>query len=780
MEKTMEPPHKFPLGGFLQGSAPMIVPRYQRAYAWDKEEISDFIQDLKKVLDERRAKSEDEQNKELYFFGAILSAQFDEPASSKGSRHEIIDGQQRLATVMLTLVVLRKALLELWSDAGQPGADSPDELALAKGLAEEIEDNYLHFLHRDLKTGLSSRRPALTLSERDREFFASIVESGPQKAGQTSPDSHKFLARACKTLEDELVQPILINQELDAKQKIDALIELFLLLTNNFYVIMLYTKENLDEAYRLFNVLNDRGVNLSDADLLRTKSLELLEDERFRSLQGDVAKSWDEIFLSKGGLISGFLAAYFASRTGQRAPKRQLYHAYLTHIFPEGRDLKDDRSARAFRDLVSQMASEHAAYRQLSAGEWPYSPGSAPLWMKKRLERLVTVLKRTGDIPLLLSAWAADPEDDTRFSELVDLVERFGLRWSVAPLHSGTLSEAYYEHAVLLRIEPATYTVQRFLRRYAPFVAENAPDSIFQPALVQRLRYGKHLDNQLVKHVLTTIEDYWSDLNDSETSTAPRPRMESAYDFSQIQIEHIYPQNPREQDIDESLERVLHVLGNLTFLSGDDNLELGNRPFKEKKEEYKKASSRLTRELGMVDEWTPDVVHDRGSRLIEFARRIYAVPAVPAASVDSAASFWAFTQKGGGSDYADVPGKHYAYLQRLPNGRQILEGDFFALLLLDGTKPHRRREFIAVGRIGAFSDTDDGIRRAVFSHYLTLPAAIPLSSENDPRPNKQHSMNRLSKHFLVDLLPSSFNLDSLPPVEPSIDAEPTPHLPSDD
>jgi hypothetical protein len=772
----MESPDKLPLGGFLQGSAPMVVPRYQRSYAWDKEEISDFIQDLRMVLDKRRAKSSNEQNEELYFFGAILSAQYDEPASVPGSRHEIIDGQQRLATVMLTLVVLRKALLEVWPDGGQPGADSPNVSARAMGIVEAI-DNSLHFLHRDLRTGLASRRQALTLSERDREFFASIVESGPQKAKQTSPDSHKFLARACRTLEDELVQPILINEELTDKQKIDSLIELFLLITNNFYVVKLYTKADRDEAYRLFNVLNDRGVNLSDADLLRTKSLELLEDERFRSLQEDVAKSWDEIFLSKGGEISGFLAAYFASRTGQRAPKRQLYHGYLTHIFPEVRDLTDARSARAFRNLISQMASEHAAYRQLSAGEWPYSPGSAPLWMKRRLERLVTVLKRTGDIPLLLSAWAADPDDDTRFSEIVDLVERFGLRWSVAPLHSGTLSEAYYEHAVLLRIEPATYTAQTFLQRYAPFVAENAPDSSFQPALVQRLRYGKHPDNQLIKHLLTTIEDYWSDLTNSKASATPRPRMESAYDFSQIQIEHIYPQKPREQDIDESLERVLHDLGNLTFLSGDDNLNLGNKPFKEKKKEYEKASSRMTRELGMVDEWNPDVVHDRARRLIEFARRIYAVPAVSAAPVDSPPSFWAFTQRKGGNDYADVPGKQYAYLQRLPNGRQILEGDFFALLLLDGKKPHLRREFIAVGRIGAFSDTEEGTRRAVFSHYLTLPETISLSSENDPRPNKQHSMNRLSRQFFVDLLPPGFNLDSLPPVEPAIDAELTPHRP---
>lgn len=765
----METPDKLPLGGFLQGSAPMVVPRYQRAYAWDKEEISDFIQDLRMVLDKRRARSSNEQNEPLYFFGTILSAQYDEPVSLPGSRHEIIDGQQRLATVILTLVVLRKALLELCPDEGQTGADSPDESVRAKGYVEAIEHPYLYFPHRDLQTGIDSRRQTLTLSERDREFFAAIVESGPQKAKRTSPDSHKSLARACKTLEDELVQPILINEDLTGKQKIDALFELFLLITNNFYVVKLYTKADRDEAYRLFNVLNDRGVNLSDADLLRTKSLELLEGERFRSLQEDVAKSWDEIFLSKGGVISGFLAAYFASRTGQRAPKRQLYHGYLTHIFPEARDLTDARSARAFRDLVSQMASEHAAYRQLSAGEWPYSPGSAPLWMKKRLERLVNVLKRTGDIPLLLSAWAADPDDDTRFSEIVDLVERFGLRWSVAPLHSGTLSEAYYEHAVLLRVDPSTYTAERFLRRYAPFVAENAPDSIFQPALVQRLRYGKYPDNQLIKHLLTTIEDYWSDLNNSENDSSPRPRMESAYDFGQIQIEHIYPQNPREEDIDESLERVLHDFGNLTFLSGDDNLDLGNKPFSEKKREYDKASSRMTRELGMIDEWNPDVVHDRGRRLIDFARRIYSVPEVPAASVDSTPSFWAFTQKHGGSDYADVLGKQYAYLQRLPNARQILEGDFFALLLLDGKKPHRRREFIAVGRIGAFSDTEEGTRRAVFSHYLTLPEPISLNSENDPRPNKQHSMNRLSRQFFVNLLPPGFDLDSLPPVEPTTD-----------
>jgi hypothetical protein len=755
----MENPTKLSLDSYITSTAPMLVPRFQRPYAWTSDEIADFLDDLEKTVKRRRAISDENRDTDIHFFGGILSTQFSKPETTPTYFNEVVDGQQRIATVMLSLVALKKRLLQI---AAELNTVASEQEKVARGLAENIEKRYLTFEHTDLHTGVTERRQSLRLSEIDREFFQAIISGSEPTAGKSAPPSHKRLRAAYRDLDAYFSLTVFSSDSLTAEERLLELKEAMLTLTKNFYVIKLFTQADRREAFRLFMVLNDRGVSLSDAELLRTRSLELLQRDAFREEQAEVARLWDQMFESSD--IAAFLSAYFASRTGVRAPRRDLYDAYLTHVFPESDECSDKSSARAFRDLIAELQSEHISFTAISTGDWPYRSPRATFWEQRRLERLVGVLGRKGDIPLLLAARAAYPADDRIFSRFVQHLEHFGLRWYAANMHSGTLSEAYFEYAYRLRSDPSGFSVERFASELSSFVASHIPLEVFDAGLRRRLRYGTASTNRVIKHVLTTVEDYWKSLNESATTAFPqiRPEKDSAYDLSQVQIEHVYPQEPQADERIDVLDAVVHDLGNLTFLSAADNIEASNKPFRLKRIEYSRAASRMTLAIGQESDWSPESVAARKNELIEYVKRIYELPN-EGITYSSPPSFWLFLQKRTENPYDDRPGIEYVYKKSLPNGKQVAEGDFFAVLELKKGKGGAVRGVTAIGRIGKIID-DDGYRRAIFSHYLSLHEPCLISLENDPRLNRQHSMNRISEKVLINYLPSGVSLEKLPAI----------------
>ncbi len=760
----METPVKLPLGGFIQGSAPLQVPRFQRPYAWTDEEVEDFIQDVDRTARKRRVLQGSAREEEIHFFGGILSTQYAQPDMTPTYVNEVIDGQQRVATVMLALVVLRKAFIRIADTLDASGAASANESILARGLAENIYNNYLTYEQQDLRTGLVDRRQSLTLSQIDANLFRSVIAGSEPVLPRSAPPSHKRIRSAYRALDAGLVQPLFEAAALSDATRLEALRETLIVLTKNFFVIKLYTQANRNEAYQLFMVLNDRGVSLSDAELLRTKSLELLQDSGYENLQLEVASTWDEVFQSSNADVNAFLAAYFASRTGERAPRRNLYDAYLTQIFPEVESFTNEASAEAFRDLIKQLQAEHSAFRAISAGEWPFRSPSVSYWHQKRLERLISVLGRKGDIPLLLAAWSTSPDDDKLFAELVNQMERYGLRWYAAGAHSGSLSEAYYEQAAQLRADPSNYSLQTFLNEVEPFVALHVTEPDFVNGLRTRLRYGTGPSNRIIKHALTTVEDYWRDLNDNYETRHPdlRPGREAAYDLSQVQIEHIYPQEPQVGERDSLLDGVVHHIGNLTFLSGDDNLDASNKPFREKSVDYRGTSSRMTQEIARNKKWAVEDVEMRGTRLLNFLERIYALNDVLMPTTRQQPSYWLIAQKATGSAYEDIFGREYEYRGNLPNGRRVKAGDRFAVLLLGEEKRNRTRQIVAVGEVGTVLDQIAGFRRAIYSRFLELPQPLEMRLDEDPRLNRQHSINRIGIEVFQTYLPPGITVEDLP------------------
>jgi hypothetical protein len=95
-----------------------------------------------------------------------------------------------------------------------------------------------------------------------------------------------------------------------------------------------------------------------------------------------------------------------------------------------------------------------------------------------------------------------------------------------------------------------------------------------------------------------------------------------------IQIEHIFPQDAKNDDWDpdalSDLKKNLHVMGNLSLTAY--NPKLGNHSFKEKKKIYKKSAYWLTNNITKYDTWTGAQIEKRGVKLLKVAMKIWPGP----------------------------------------------------------------------------------------------------------------------------------------------------------
>lgn len=217
--------------------ADFLIPDYQRPYAWTEEECETLWNDLFAFAFPGDGKDEFDDNEE-YFLGPIVTFRNDE------GKLEIIDGQQRLTTIMLLL----RAFCSKF---------------------EYMQDEDSVTMHADLetciwKTGALNKVDKTKLkidsevaSDDDKEEFLSILSTGEVKVSQTSKYAKTF-----KFFQAQIQ---------DMVNKYPSYVALFVWRILNNVILLPIEAESQNTALRIFSTLNDRGLPLSDADIFKSQ-----------------------------------------------------------------------------------------------------------------------------------------------------------------------------------------------------------------------------------------------------------------------------------------------------------------------------------------------------------------------------------------------------------------------------------------------------------------------------------------------------------------------------
>ena len=256
------------------------IPEYQRPYIWGQDEIDDLIDDL------RFAHSEKPEQE--YFLGSFVY-QSKKAGSTPGQEfdeNDLLDGQQRMTTLLMLFACIRdlsnnpKVKASCQRSIFQEGDDIdeiPERTRIAFAIRQEVQD----FVDEFIKTKDGTAR------ENDLEDISD----------KTMDPSVRNMARAVLKIREEL------SKLIDSDENPLNLDEFIRFIRNHLLLIYVAT-ENLDDAFRLFTILNDRGVPLRNSDILKAQNLGELTNEVEKV---KYAKLWEEAESELGDDFDRFL-----------------------------------------------------------------------------------------------------------------------------------------------------------------------------------------------------------------------------------------------------------------------------------------------------------------------------------------------------------------------------------------------------------------------------------------------------------------------------------------
>lgn len=542
-------PSKRMLGEILGSTSPPIrVPDYQRDYSWQTKHVEDFWKDLNNF---DKKYPDNEYKAKEYFLGSSVMV-------DTSDFHLLLDGQQRLATATILLSSIRDRL----QDVNTPAA-------------EQIQSNYI--VTEDHLNG-GAKRYKLELNVFDREFFRSAVQDRESKCKPPVKRSHRLILGAKKFFDEKIDE--IWNHYAKPTDAVKRLVRLANILTEHFGLVVVSSSDP-DHAASIFETLNDRGIGLSTADLLRSWLL----TEASEKARDEMIRLWTEIFRSaKQEKPEVVIRASWVSRHGD-VKARSMYkeikdviQADATPVLQYTRDLHAD--AVTYRSLI-KSATGDAVVDEVCRG--------------------LGKLKAAGCFATLIAATNKGMDRATIARALASLTVRHNV---VCQLDPTKLEAKAFEAAKQISEGRPLSEVLETLRQLSP------SDATFRSSF-ESLKFSRQ-KHKTVQILLRTIEN--NRKNTGEKIIA---------DPKSVHIEHIYPENPRAGKKWKEHEDCLFRLGNLTLLASKLNIELQNAPFEEKKATYGASQFSITEELANSTSWSATAIKSRQSHLCEEAISIW-------------------------------------------------------------------------------------------------------------------------------------------------------------
>jgi hypothetical protein len=249
------------------------IPEYQRPYVWDKDQVTELLDD---VMQARNSNPDTE-----YFLGSmVLKKNEKEEGNTKYIEYDLLDGQQRLTTLFLITAVIRDL------------TDNPTLIDLCEKTIFQKENKYDNIPER--------LRVVFDIRNQVRDFINEFVK---QEGGT---NKEKELAHKIANLDEDISirnmsKAILNIREFFKNNNID---DFFQFLRSN--VLMIYVSaDELDDAFRLFTVMNNRGVKLRNSDILKASNLGSITSNNERL---EWAKKWEETETYFGEDFDAFLS----------------------------------------------------------------------------------------------------------------------------------------------------------------------------------------------------------------------------------------------------------------------------------------------------------------------------------------------------------------------------------------------------------------------------------------------------------------------------------------
>lgn len=534
------------------------VPSYQRPYVWGEDNINELLDDILYAFEN--------DSQDTYFMGALVLQ------NKENDEYDILDGQQRLTTLALLLATIRdnikvektkKVLQDHLFQEDDETADIPSRNRFTFNIRNEVQRFFEEYIIKE--NGTFNIEKALE----DEQFKNNI--------------SIKNMVAVVQVIRKRLEE--IFGEQLSLENISGTSLLEFIKFIRNKLIFAYICSDTREQAFRLFTILNNRGIPLTTADILKSLNLDKVQDEIKRN---EYAKKWEELEEQYGDKFDRFLNFIRTIKLKEKA-RKNLLEEFEEKIYGKvmnyGKESIDYilKTSENYDKLINLTADFNNEYKNLinimkvgfNSEDW--IPPLLYYYEKFNTQGLVEFLKLLDN--KFMGDWI-NKETPTKRLENMNKI-----------LKAIEIGENYND--ILNNKNLFNFDINNF----------------------KNIINGNIFGERYCKYLLLKIE-YLS--LDSEVAYIGN--------YKNISIEHVLPQNPKEDSewrakfSNEDREEWTNKLGNLILLTKRKNSKLSNLEFKDKKEKYLADKILLFPSVFEVysngEDWNIDILKTRQNRIV--------------------------------------------------------------------------------------------------------------------------------------------------------------------
>ncbi len=561
---------------FFAGDKCYTIPLYQRAYSWEKEQWDQFLADLEEVT----------RGGNDYYFGYVLVESVENP------KRDIIDGQQRITTILIFIRALHN-VLEKQVNEGEKLKDKPKEVFLSY-----LRDNFLAYY------GV----PKLKAVEYDNAYFQDLIIMDNEAMRQDPSTPSQERISGAKTFFLNHLNKCATPHVLNLLNKV-----------KNAIVWRTEFKSKKDSVL-MFELQNNRGKTLTHMERLKsylayqiyTYSPDQASAEeklkQIASIFEDIYRMLNDIKVwGEDEILRFFNISYFKQGYGYNENDDNANYKHELHNPPDNPNPTQKDKLAWIENYAKELRNAFADFREFCRLESPYRDS-------------LLELDANPVYPFIFKAYRIfrnAPEKQTLLEQVFKTLEVIAFRHKLISTRADLRTRL---QGVL-----QNFTNADFLTQGIKSICEN--EYYWTDADVKNALAPEQYEDRWRKNATMILARYENYLRGQRTHT--KGYAFKLADLDKPQIEHIAPQKENNErlksgycayDDDFYQQHYLNCIGNLLLIDGAHNVSIGNRAFSEKLESYKNSPLSQQREIKNFaqDRWDKQAIKSRHGKIVEF------------------------------------------------------------------------------------------------------------------------------------------------------------------
>jgi uncharacterized protein with ParB-like and HNH nuclease domain len=535
------------------------IPKFQRDYTWETEHWDDLWQDIKALI-----ANEDNE----HYMGYLVLQ------TSNNKEFQIIDGQQRLTTMSLLILATLKCLQKLVDAAIDPENNLKRK--------ENLLNSYIGYI--DPVTLISNNK--LKLNRNSDDYYKQHLVLLKELPLRNTNTSEKHM-RECFIWYGERIE-----KEFKTGEGLAAFIDN---IVDKLFFTVIEVTDQLN-AFKVFETLNARGVQLSSSDLLKNYLFSVVDETKPHLSEIEKLENiWSKIVGKLGEQKFEDYLRYYWNSTNKSVGKKNLFKTIKNSI---------KAKEEVFR-LIRNLNDTADLYLAIQNPEDDFWNDKGAVRNSLRELKLFQIRQTNS---LFLSA-LNNLDNKDHFEKLAKICAVISMRYNVIGGLNPNAQEDVYNTVALKIASNKKFEALDFQNIYVS-------DLDFESAFSTKEFKNTTRNHKIVKNILSKIELYLY-------------KNEIPPESDLFTVEHILPENADDnwgEFTFEEIMRSIYRIGNLTLLEKKLNKNADQLPYSKKVEFFQQSNSELTKAIpDYYNTWNEDKIAARQRELAKHAKAIWRI-----------------------------------------------------------------------------------------------------------------------------------------------------------